>query len=342
MPILLLLIAYLFFLASNISNNTFFSLSVINGSIYYLILFSCLFYKRFYLSIGYVTMLKFFVTVFGVTVFIPLTMYLFNGLESGLIIIKWFFAIDHLGNVRPLGIASEPSYMVFFVSFAILALYRISKIDAYPPPRVLSYIAILILMLSGSIYAYLILCICSVCLIYYLPTRNRLVASFCICIFVIFAIYTTDILKYDRFYLILHHILNNENLAGVDTSTYLRLAPFLDSISQLDFLDTKTYMGHGSKYSAYKFAENYSANLPDGKNVLDAGFASAYLVDYGLISYVAIILFVIVITKGYLSYFSRILFLLLSLNANFSTTLFCFALSCLILTSKSNCLYAKS
>ena len=118
-----------------------------------------------------------------------------------------------------------------------------------------------------------------------------------------------------------------ENLNMVDSSTYMRVAPFFEYIEKINLFDIHTYIGHGAGTSAlyfgYLFDEHIDISIKGNLySTLNLGFIPSFLYDYGLIG--AIFILLLVVRKACHKFISveSIIFLFLLINANLNTQLF--------------------
>jgi len=241
----------------------------------------------------------------------------------------------HTGAMRFQGFSSEPSYAAFVVMISLFVFLKLAKREKNDVVFTLFLISIYLLISFKSVYGYILFSLNIFVLIFRKFTIKTFFTLFLlmILIFILALLTQVDLTNDLRFIKLMRFLgsgdLSVDNLNGLDSSAWLRVAPLAAYMTSLNFLDINVYVGSGASSSSKYFLTIF----PDVVDVtsqshfngsIRLGFLPAFLYDYGLTG--VLLVFFIVWRRAFNSLlsFNFAFFLLLIFNANLNTQLFWF------------------
>ena len=241
-------------------------------------------------------------------------------------------------EARPIGFSSEPSYAAFIIVLAWITLVRLGRIQ--PGARngfgLWTALTCIALLLFGSIYGYLLSMVVAGTVLNLAPQRTRgrwLAGGVALaCVFAItFASYGSDDVRTVR---ILNAISTGdlETWLLEDTSSFFRFGPLFSYIVSADFGDFKTWLGHGATSASYFFVEMFRLHIDANSDTVELGVMPSYLYDYGLVTGALLLSFLYRATLGPQRPAMVAILILLIFNANFSTQMMWFAVTCALIS----------
>ena len=216
------------------------------------------------------------------------------------------------------------------------------KLTSDSPKKRLFYLscAAIQVYLFGSVYGYLLFFVLLVLFLNRLSNegfrsiaKNTYVAI-AILFVIYFAFFTGDI--EDSRVLRLWQFITTVGFSfdyfrGVDSSAFMRIGPLFEYVSSPEFYSLSGFFGNGPGASRYYFGsafEDVISTTHKGydEGVINLGFIPAYLYDYGVLG-VGLFWFFVgrVFVNKFVSVYG-LFFVLLVVNANLNTQLFCFVL----------------
>lgn len=242
---------------------------------------------------------------------------------------------ENTGETRPIGFSSEPSYSAFIVALSWIAMLRTGSIDMRPNGRFMFWTVLTLLSLAmlGSIYGYMLAAIILATSFFKLPTRRKLpiLIGFGTLILLVSMVAGGEESRALR---IVHAIASGDldEWLVEDTSSFFRFGPFLTYLMSADFGDPHTWLGHGAGSSGYYFVDLFREHVDRNRDTVDLGFIPAFLYDYGLVAGTAFVAFLYRTTRGGHRMAMMSMVVLLLFNANFSTQLMWFAVTCALIS----------
>lgn len=243
------------------------------------------------------------------------------------------------GRVRFHGFSSEPSYASFIVCTSMLAYLKLTTDSARK--RLFYLIASVVsVYLFGSVYGYLLLVVIVFLFLsklrsegYYSVARNIYITTPVLVVFY-FLMFGGDledsrIVKIWQFLTTVGFSL--DYFRGVDSSAFMRVGPLVEYVSSPEFYSFSGLFGNGPGASRYYFGSVFEDVIAAGhkgydEGVINLGFIPAYLYDYGVFGVVLFWVFVGKVFVNRLISIYGFFFVLLIVNANLNTQLFCFVL----------------
>lgn len=258
-----------------------------------------------------------------------------SGLESFLFTRIWTNVST--GESRPIGFSSEPSYAACIVVLAWMTLVRLGHIRPWGRNGFgfWTSITLIALQLLGSIYGYLLGIVVALTAISLLPRRMRTpwLAGGTVLgpLAVAYIAFGGDDARTTR---ILRAVATGdlETWLLEDTSSFFRLGPLFSYITSANFGEIGTWLGHGATSAGYFFTEMFRMHISADKDSVELGLMPAFIYDYGLITGALLLGFLYRTTRGYLRPAMVAIFTLLIFNANFSTQIMWFAVTCGLLS----------
>jgi len=258
-----------------------------------------------------------------------------TGFESFLLTRSW--TNMNTGESRPMGFSSEPSYAAFIVVLAWLTLVRLGQIRPMSRNGFVFWtgLTLLSLQLFGSIYGYLLAMVVVATSISLLPRRTRklwLIAGSVLGVMVMTYFTFSD--NDSRSLRILRAVFSGdlEIWLSEDTSSFFRFGPTFSYILSANLSDVGTWLGHGVASSGYFFTDLFRMQIDADKDTIELGFFPAFIYDYGLIAGALFLVFLYGVTRGPKRSALGATFLMLIFNANFSTQMMWFAITCGVLS----------
>lgn len=258
-----------------------------------------------------------------------------SGMESFFLTRVW--TNINTGEARPLGFSSEPSYAAFIVVLAWMALVRLDHIR--PGARngfaLWTGLTLLSLQFLGSIYGYMLAVIVALTSLYLLPKRARrpwLAGGAAVgALATMYIGAGGDDVRSLR---ILQAVATGdlETWLLEDTSSFFRFGPLFTYLVGANFGDLATWLGHGATSSSYFFVELFRIHIAADNDTVELGLLPAYIYDYGLITGALLLGFLYRTTQGPLRPAMVAIFTLLVFNANFSTQMMWFAVTCALIS----------
>lgn len=241
------------------------------------------------------------------------------------------------GESRPIGFSSEPSYAAFVVVLAWMTLVRLGHIR--PGARngfgFWTTLTLFSLQLFGSIYGYLLGVVVAVSCLSLLPKRQRmrwLISGFVLSLIAVMRM--TSAGGDFRSLRILYAVVSGdlETWLLEDTSSFFRFGPMLSYITSANFADVATWLGHGATSASYFFVEMFRLHIDANNDTIELGLMPSYIYDYGLLAGVLFLVFLYRTTRGAMRPAMVVILMLLIFNANFSTQMMWFAITCALLS----------
>lgn len=241
-------------------------------------------------------------------------------------------------TVRFQGFSSEPSYAAFVVLIAFY-IYLKFPLDTLKL-RIVVLLSVIYLVYSfSSVYGYILLGLIAIewLISINLFSKTNKITLLLILGFLCFLFFSVvDFNSDSRNIKLLSFIISGkwslDELNLLDSSAFMRVAPFFSYLNNFDFLTIQTYLGHGAGISSEKFGNYFveyigieAAGYKDTK--LSLGFVPAFLYDFGIIGTLLMYfcVFRLVVFK-IISLEMFVIFIML-LNANFNTHLFWYVLT---------------
>ena len=240
------------------------------------------------------------------------------------------------GEKRPLGFSSEPSYAAFIVAFCWIALVRLDRIrpgrrDGFGMWTAATLVA---LVLLGSIYGYLLSIVVLVTTVQLLPrdVRPAIVIAAVLAALAAYVLLPLD--DDSRSLRILSAVMSGdlETWLIEDTSSFFRFGPFFTYMVSANFGDVQTWLGHGASSASLFFVDLFREHIEQNVEAVELGFVPSFLYDYGLVTGAAFLAFVYRLTQGQHRVAIAMMLLLLVFNANFSTQMLWFAVTCAVIS----------
>lgn len=241
------------------------------------------------------------------------------------------------GESRPIGFSSEPSYAAFIVVLAWMVLVRLGHIR--PGTRngfgFWTGLTLISLQLLGSIYGYLLGILVALASLTLLPRRTRIRwLACCTMLGLVAAVYVLSLGDDVRAFRILRAVATGDLDTWLleDTSSFFRFGPLFSYIISANFGEIGTWLGHGATSASYFFTEMFRLHIDADKDTIELGLMPAFIYDYGLITGVLLLGFLYRTTRGPLRPAMVAILTLLIFNANFSTQMMWFAVTCGLLS----------
>ncbi|MFH1373070.1 MAG: hypothetical protein ABII79_04675 [bacterium] len=235
---------------------------------------------------------------------------------------------ERIGVVRYYGFSSEPSYAAFVVLVSFLGWYSLP--GAASRRQLLLYSALVLyqVVAFSSIYGYLLaVAVAGVIAYRELPRRIFYLLPATLLLVAVMADFQTVVDSGSRVVriaqaLVSGQILSALDLNDIDSSLFLRIAPFTEYFNSLNPADYHCYLGHGAMASTSFMTDTFLSHVhPDGDTVR-TGFIPAFLYDYGLIGASLVIVLLLRLISGRKFSLAVVIFLAMLFNANFNTQLF--------------------
>ena len=240
------------------------------------------------------------------------------------------------GETRPLGFSSEPSYAAFIVAFCWIVLVRLGRIhpgrrDGFAACTIATLIS---LQLLGSIYGYLLSVVVLLTTLQLLPRRTRPVVVAVAAVAMLAGYFLLPSDDDSRSLRIFGAVMTGDLDTWLveDTSSFFRFGPFFTYILSANFGDLQTWLGHGATSASYFFVDLFREHIEQSTETVELGFVPSFLYDYGLLTGAVFIGFAYRLTRGRHRVAIATMMLLLVFNANFSTQMLWFALTCALLS----------
>lgn len=232
-------------------------------------------------------------------------------------------------------LATEPSYSVMYVMllyYVYLKIYSIHYSVEYnlkiiKQDKFLFYAVVYIVFTSFSSFGYLLI-------ISFLVTLAREIKVWQILLFVvafisfIFLLSNLEINAFDRLLVVVQSLmyLDPQKILMADHSAAMRIVPGFVILQDISTISINTLFGNGIDYSS-----NYLSEVIPGINPGSArlGFVFTFILDYGLINYILILLFIYKCCIDNIRSFDTFVLLLVGVNSSFNTQLFWFAIAIL-------------
>lgn len=268
------------------------------------------------------------------------------GISTGPLI-DIFQIYDDGKSVRPQGFSSEPSYAAFISCMSLFTYLKISQDTTFAKIRWLALTSLMIAMYS-SVYGYILIAMCFAHFISDIKVslRNRQVKNLillgCVLALAITLPQMTYLSNDSRLIKILSYMasgtFNINDFRVLDSSGFMRIGPTLSYASSSDLWSLKGLIGYGPGASSYYFGSVFEDAISKNHKgyadtTLGLGFIPAFLYDYGIVG-IAAAIYLISKVIGSRNVFGWCFFVLLSLNANFNTQLFCFFLTMFMLIKR--------
>lgn len=254
-----------------------------------------------------------------------------------------FISLDEKsGASRYMGFTSEPSYASFVIlaAYYVILLWQLSVKKFYLAPT----LAVLYqLFFFGSVYGYLIVVVIGSWLITHLY-KNRNNRSIIISVLILLIVGVAVLVEWSsdsRIINLLSNIFSMKmDLATfneIDSSAWMRIAPFFTYVEKFNISDIHTYIGFGSsaanKFFSFEFADHIGDAVGTREGLLELGFFPAFIYAYGLLG--ILICYLLIFKKIFKTFFfveTSFVFLML-LNANFNTQLFWYIVIFMLIAS---------
>ncbi len=123
------------------------------------------------------------------------------------------------------------------------------------------------------------------------------------------------------------------NLQTTDNSAFMRIGPFYEMISNNPIMSMPFWLGHGAGVSEFYFGNIFGYTAGGTITSLNLGFLPSFIYDFGLVSSILVVTYLMLICKGRFSFQARTLVLIALFNCNFNTHLFWFIASCFFLSA---------
>lgn len=254
-----------------------------------------------------------------------------GGLETFLLTRQW--TNENTGEMRPLGFSSEPSYAAFIVVLSWMTLIRLGCVR--PGARngfgLWTVLTLASLQMFGSIYGYLLGIIVALTALGLLPRAKRLRWTAAGVLLGLF-IFPYIILGGDdaRALRIFNAIVSGDLDTWLieDTSSFFRFGPLFNYLAIAKISEPATWLGHGATSASYFFADLFRMHIDDSSDSIELGFLPAYIYDYGLVAGGLMLGFLYQTTRGSFRLAMVAILSLLVFNANFSTQMMWFAVTC--------------
>lgn len=261
-----------------------------------------------------------------------------EGIENFLFTRLWINT--NAGEARPVGFTSEPSYAAFIIVLAWMSLVRLNEIrpgarNGFGFWTGLTFIS---LQLYGSIYGYLLGLVVALTSLSLLPKPTRLLSLVGGALLSLFVILFVSMQSEEaRSFRILTALISGdlETWLIEDTSSFFRFGPLFGYITSANFKDISTWLGHGATSGSYFFTDMFRLHIDAEKDGIELGLMPAFIYDYGFIAGVLFLGFLYRTTQGPFRPAMIAIIVLLIFNANFSTQMMWFAITCALLSSQS-------
>lgn len=282
-----------------------------------------------------IIIVAYFTSALGATLVIAL-----NIKVSDSFFLTRFWTNFNTGESRPIAFSSEPSYAAFIVVLAWITIVRMNHIQ---PGRQNGFglwtaITLVSLQLFGSIYGYLLSVVIVLTSLLLLPKRKRNRWLFGgLILILLFSLLRTSDGDDSRTLRIANAVFTGdlETWLLEDTSSFFRVGPLFAYLTKANFSEVETWLGHGTTSSSIFFLNLFREHIDEAKNAVEMGIIPSYLYDYGLISCVLFLGFLYQVTQGPLRLSMIAILILLVFNANFSTQIMWFAVTCAVISHKS-------
>ena len=243
------------------------------------------------------------------------------------------------GETRPIGFTSEPSYAAFIVVLGWMVLVRMGHIR--PGGRngfgVWTGLTLVALQLFESIYGYLLSIVVLLTSLSLLPraARMRWLAGGAMLALMTFLFVPTggeDV----RSLRILKAVATGdlETWLIEDTSSFFRFGPLFGYVISANFGEAATWFGHGATSASFFFVDMFREHIDANNDAVELGLLPSYIYDYGLIAGALLMGFLYRTTRGPLRPAMVAILTLLIFNANFSTQMMWFAVTCALLSRR--------
>lgn len=256
-----------------------------------------------------------------------------------------FQVYDEGWRIRFQAFASEPSYAAIIVNIACFAYLRISN-EPLRSKALWIFLCLLQVVLFDSVFGYVLILLNGYWFSKHTPWRRIVrVSEIIAVVFVAVAIIYTPAFwgqtesRMGRLLLALvSGGFNLDVLRAVDSSAFMRVGPIFRYIESGDYFSLAGIFGHGPGAAAGYFGGLFSDAIGDQQwdargGMLNLGFLPGFVYDYGIVG--ALLVWIGILKAVAPKFFSRetLLLLLVAVNANFNTQLFCYAVVMLYLTT---------
>lgn len=241
---------------------------------------------------------------------------------------------------RPYGFSSEPSYAAFIVTLSFYALYALGEVRGRGAMFFYGTLMLLSVIVIHSMYGYLL----ATAIVIAVATRElpkRSTAFLLVALLLVGAVTNLDTLfsSGDRFIRIVVGLLSGEihsvlDLNEVDSSLFMRIAPFVEYVNGVHLTDIHTFIGHGAMASTGFATEAFyeHMHIDTDSDLLRLGFLPSFLYDFGLVGAAIVLTWVFKRIIDNDVPLASVFFVSMLFNANFNTQLFWFVVIVLSMT----------
>lgn len=247
-------------------------------------------------------------------------------------------AIDlNAGRVRPQGLSSEPSYAAFIVFIAWLGLVRLRALHVRRGLVFLAWAAAVTssLVFFQSVYGLILFLVMLSVPFERFIRRYVLVFLAVLLLLIVLASGLQNSSSDYRVFRILAGVYSGEldGWLAEDGSSFFRFGPLIIYLQNANFLDLQIWLGHGAASSSVYFGELFGFHAGKDVETMQLGVLPGYLYDYGIIPFLAFMVFLFKACAGRHVWQARLMVALMLFNANFNTQIIWYAVTVLLLST---------
>ncbi|RME26694.1 MAG: hypothetical protein D6800_06075 [Candidatus Zixiibacteriota bacterium] len=239
-------------------------------------------------------------------------------------------------RVRFFGFSSEPSYASFVVLTSYLGLFLMTAGKSWRLTTEYGAMTLYLVVAFGSIYGYILAAAVASVLAYHLA-RKQVFWILPVIVIMTVGIYQVEHTGNSRLSRLLSGLASGdmtsiEALNLIDSSVFMRVAPFVKYFDTLDPMDPHTYFGHGAMASTGFFTDEFLTHVNPEAGLIRPGFFPAFAYDYGVIGAILVLLVIGRLISTRLWSLQNLFFVAVLFNANFNTQLFWYVVAVFALT----------
>ena len=256
-----MMILLIFLIASYVFNSAQAKFSSLLYSVLLIITFFILYIDLRKASLYYIFKLsKLIIYLFFLSIVIAQILISLDYLSIALFF-KIIFIDSGTGLPRVSGFSSEPSYAAFIVmsAYYFVLLWQTKNGIFLVAPFLMVLYQIYSL---SSVYGYILTCILAVFFLYSSHFKNKkLISSMALTIAVVIGVFYSFDVQESRIFALIGFFfsgdLDLETFNSIDSSAWMRIAPLITYIENLNLFDLRTYFGYGSSASSVFFTNQF-------------------------------------------------------------------------------------